>query len=432
MSLIRRECPAVPLSREPYSHFFGYYDKSPWSGQATEPRVLVHEVPLNDRTPEPGESIALGLIGADGAFSHLADSRAWNFQQGAMLQWQPGRGDTILFNDIVDNVAVGVRLDIASRQRTHYARPFAAVSPNGREALSINYGRLTALKPEYGYAGLADAFDGQPCPVGDGIWQFDLEQTKPPRLLLSLRDIAAFETEGNVETSQHYLNHVMYSQSGARFCFLHRCINSAGTQNTRLFSCNSDGSGLKLLISGLASHFGWRGDDELLAWAGERALISSATGSGAVSRLPIGKILKKLYRMLGKPAFIKANLLNDRYILFNVMSGERTTIGKGLLTTDGHCSFSPDGNWFVTDTYPDKSGRATLLVCRWSDKAVFEVGRFRMPPRLDNEIRCDLHPRWHPTDLTIAVDLADDHSRQLWAVDVSALSIEELTGHKLD
>jgi len=422
-SIRRLDCPTAPLTAGPAGHFFGYYDKSPWARSGNGPGVLTHQVKSNDRMPEPGEAVELGIVGADGAFQRLADSRAWNFQQGSMLQWVPGRSDAILFNDIEDGVAIGVKLDLTTGTRTTLPRPFASVSPNGREALSLNYGRLTTLKPEYGYAGLADPFAADPCPADDGIWHFDLEGGAPT-LLLSLRQIAEFQSTTDPAESVHYLNHVMYSQTGKRFCFLHRYINAAGTQNTRMFSCNADGSDLRLLISGLASHFGWRGDTELLAWAGERALIGSATGKSAISRLPIGKWLKKLYRMLGKPALLKARLLNDRYILFDVTTGAMTTVGSGLLTTDGHCSFSPDGEWFVTDTYPDKNGNASLLVCRWSDKAVFEVGRFNMPPRLDNEVRCDLHPRWHPTDMRICVDVAGEAARQMISVDVSALAAD--------
>lgn len=71
--------------------------------------------------------------------------------------------------------------------------------------------------------------------------------------------------------------------------------------------------------------------------------MSSATGGGLISRLPIGSALEKLYRALGKPAAFKAGVLNDRYILFDALTGTTKTVGKGDLTTDGHCSFSPDG-----------------------------------------------------------------------------------------
>jgi hypothetical protein len=41
------------------------------------------------------------------------------------------------------------------------------------------------------------------------------------------------------------------------------------------------------------------------------------------------------------------------------------------------------------------------------------------PPALDNEIRCDLHPRWHPTKPLVCVDSAHDGTRQMYKIDVS-------------
>ncbi|MCK1546325.1 hypothetical protein IVB12_31400 [Bradyrhizobium sp. 179] len=360
------------------------------------------------------------MIDTTGQFNAIASSKAWNFQQGSMLQWLPGSADQVLFNDRDGEQAVGVCLSLTDGERRTHELPFASVSPSGTEALSIDFGRLTAIKPEYGYPGVTDSFAGVNYPKESGIWHIDLSSGQTRRLI-AMQQIVEFNEEPGVLKAFHYINHVMYSRTGARFCFLHRYVNAGGTQNTRLFACDRDGSNLRLLISGMASHFGWQDDIRLLAWAGQRRLMSSATRGGFISRLPIGPALKKLYRALGKPAALKAGVLNDRYILFDVLAGTADTVCKGDLTTDGHCSFSPDGAWFVSDTYPDRHGEAHLLLCHLATQRVYSVSRFRMPPVLDGEVRCDLHPRWHPTKPSICVDVASSIERQIYEVDVAAV-----------
>ncbi len=417
--------PMRPLTSGPYHHFFGYFDKSPWLVDGSRELLAMHRTMIYDRMPKPGETVEIGFAeqnvqgGASSGFEKLGESRAWNLQQGAMTQWLPASGATLLYNDILDGEARTVAVEAATGKQRLYERPIACISPNGASALSFNFGRLTSLKPEYGYAGLRDPFHAERIPEQDGIWRLDLASGKS-ELLHSLAQIVATGPDGDTPGAVHYLNHALYNRTGSRFCFLHRYVNPAGTQHTRMLSSNADGSDLRVLISGMASHFGWRNADELLAWAGERAMMRSAT-SGVGKRIPIGKILRKLYRMLGKPAVFKAAVMKDRYIVFDHASHSTRSVAQGVLTTDGHCSFFYNGEWFVTDTYPDPRGRTKLLLCEWRTERVHTIQEFRMPPELDNEIRCDLHPRWHPTKPLICVDSVHSGSRQMYEIDVSGI-----------
>lgn len=413
--------PIRSLTEGPYHHFFGYFDKSPWSPASSRNLLAMHRTMTYNRMPKPGESIEIGIVdpSAGTHFEKLGTSSAWNLQQGSMMQWHPMLDNTILYNDIQDGEPCAVALEVGTGNRKQYSRPFAAVSPDGRFALSYNFGRLTVIKPEYGYAGLTDPFAAERLPEEDGIWKIDLFTGKS-ELIHSLAAIAATGLDGDTPGAVHYLNHALFNRDGRRFCFLHRYINPAGTQHTRMLSCNTDGSDLRVLISGMASHFGWRNSTEVMAWAGERAMMRSATSSIG-KRLPVGKVLKKLYRMLGKPAAFKSAVMKDRYILFNHADNSMRTIAKGMLATDGHCSFSPDGNWFVTDTYPDKHGMTKLYVCNWNSERVYTVQELKLPVELDNEVRCDLHPRWHPEHPLICVDSAHTGARQMYEIDVSRL-----------
>lgn len=409
------DCPMRPITKGPENHFFGYYDKSPWNNRGDA--ILAHRCASYNRMPATGEAVEIGVIDEKRSeeFRPVAKTRAWNFQQGAMAQWVSG--EHIIFNNVNDGTAVATLVRSDGSVEARYDRPIATISASGSWAVSINFGRLSQLKPEYGYAGLSDVYAGSRLPVDDGLWRLDLKSGRSD-LLLPLSQIAAMGPDGDSGDAVHYLNHPMVNRTDDRICFLHRHINRAGTQHTRLFSCRPDGSELTLLISGMASHAAWRNASELLAWAGERAMLKSAA-TGFAKRLPVGKILKILYRALGKPALLKTTIMNDRYIVFDHDSGTRRDVVRGILRTDGHCSFSPDGEWFVTDTYPDRNGLTSLFIVRWKSEQVIKIKEFLMPTELDNEVRCDLHPRWHPTAPIICVDSAHLGSRQMYQIDVS-------------
>jgi len=409
------------ITSGPRFHFFGYFDKSPWLAEPGADIALAHEAEVHAKPPEPDDAVAVGSVDLEsgGAFTRLAESRAWNFQQGAMLQWLPGRCRTVVFNDRREHRAVGVVLEIGSGATRMLDQPVAALSRQGGMALSVNFGRLNSTARGYGYAGVADPVADDPCPENDGIWTVDLA-TGAARLLLSTRAIATFGEHGNPPGAYHWVNHLQFNTDDTRFCFLHRCCNPAGTIYTRLLTCKPDGSGLRLLLCGMASHFDWRSEDELVIWAGERKLLDS-TVHGSTRRLPVGQALRFFYRLLGKPRFLKQRLLKDRYMVINARTGEKRTVAHPRLNSDGHCSFSPDRKWMLTDTYPDRNRRVSLLLYYWESGRVLEVGEFTSPPELEDEVRCDLHPRWSPDGSRVCIDSAHEGRRQMYVLDIKAL-----------
>src|SRR3972149_4639961 len=78
-----------PVTFGPKHHFFGYYEKSPWN--ASQSLLLAHEASFNDRAPNAEDRLAIGIIHTqdNNRFQPLAETAAWNWQQGAMLQWHP-------------------------------------------------------------------------------------------------------------------------------------------------------------------------------------------------------------------------------------------------------------------------------------------------------------------------------------------------------
>jgi hypothetical protein len=89
-----------------WHHFFGYYDKCPWD--STGRYVLTHRVAFAARQPTADEEVTIGMVDRkdNDRFVPLAQTRAWCWQQGAMLQWLGSAAEReIIFNSLTDAAA---------------------------------------------------------------------------------------------------------------------------------------------------------------------------------------------------------------------------------------------------------------------------------------------------------------------------------------
>jgi len=375
--------PVRAVTTGPRHHFFGYYDKSPWD--ATGRYMLALEAPFGDREPRPDDRATVGVIdlASDYSFHPLAETTAWNWQQGAMLQWLPSAPHRlIIFNDRRDDAFISVIMDIRNAEARILPRPIYAISRDGSRALTPNFSRLNDWRPGYGYAGIPDPWKDDPQPDDDGIYLMDLK-TGESRLIISINHVVAHRHEERMEGGHHWFNHLLFNTDDSRFVFLHRWPREAGGRYTRMFTAAPDGSDLYCLSDhDMTSHFDWRNERQILAYAHRREV-------------------------------------GDRYFLFADRSGEFEVIGEGILTTDGHCSYSRDGNWILTDTYPDRDRMRALILYSPQDQRRVDIGEFFAPPQLVGPIRCDLHPRWSRDCRQVCIDSAHEGTRQMYAVDVS-------------
>jgi hypothetical protein len=359
--------------------FFGYFGMQPWSRDGR--RQLYHRW-------QPPDGTTVGICVRDGRSateSVIAETRAWNFQQGAMAQWLSREGsESIVFNDVVDRKLV-CRMVAGDGGEEIVPWPIQALHPLRAEALSINYRRLWRLRPDYGYDVPVENFSPDQPLAEDGIWRVDL-RSADAQLVIPLRQLAAIEPRADMAGADHKVNHAVYSPDGGRFVFMHRWLGARG-KFSRLYCASSDGTGLRLLLDNrVVSHYAWRDDANLLVWA--------RTQDGA-----------------------------DGYHVLDVVMGARESLCSGALDHfgDGHPSFSPDRRWIVTDTYPDRGRMRRLLLCHPSSGEIIEVGAFRSPWRYDGVRRCDLHPRWSPDGGRISIDSSHEGVRANYAIDVTRL-----------
>jgi hypothetical protein len=382
---------AVPATRGPRHHFFGYYGICPWNASGTH--LLCLESDFHDRPPAATDKATIGLVDlASGRFEPLAETRAWNLQQGCMLHWLPTDPDRkITYNDRIDNQYGAVVLDVHSGQKRILPHPISALSHDGRTALSLNYARLKSQRPVVGYAGLPDRYTGQAHPAQDGVYRMDAE-TGETTVVVSYEQAYEFLSRRpgaeahDLDKRTLWFNHTVFNRDDSRFSFVCRWNERVGTiAHTYLLSADVNGGDLRLLMWRGASHMDWRSPEELLVWA----------------------------RAEEGPYYY---LVNDR-------TGARRIVGRDALTRDGHCSFTRDGAWLLTDTGPDAEDLRTLLLWKMAlgstgKQRTVVLGRYRSPPPYRGEIRCDLHPRWSRDERQVCFDSIHEGTRQVYVMDV--------------
>lgn len=368
--------------------FFGYYDKCPWD--TSNNYLLCLKVPFDNRMPEPHEAAEICFFNSttEKKLKKIGETRSWCWQQGCMLQWLTNNLERlIIYNDFQNGKYISVISDLSGAKKKILPLPVYAVSKDGKQAVSLNFGRLHHGRIGYGYIAREYLDSDKLHPADDGIWHINLETGKY-QLIISLDEIVNFYPKRDFESSFHYFNHLEFNPSGKRFVFLHRWFkrgknNSRGQHFTRMFTANSDGSDLYLLADyGMASHFTWKDDSHLLAWANH-----SKAGC--------------------------------RYYLFKDQSENLAVIGKDILTEDGHPSYSPDKRWILTDTYPNAQRLRTLILFDTKTSKRYDLGHYFAPFRFDGCLRCDLHPRWSHDGKSICFDSVHAGIRNMYTLHVS-------------
>jgi len=384
--------PVQAVTQQPGLHFFGYYDITPWD--ATDRYMLALEVGFQGRPQTGDDFVTVGLIDtAEGnRWRPLARTPAWNWQMGAREQWLPSAPDRlVLHNDRREDHFVAVVRDAFSGEvEAELPLPVYAVNTAGTHAVTLNFARVARTRPGYGYVGLPDPTEGVLCPEDDGLWVMDLRSGEH-ELVLSLADAARIEHRSDMDGAEHWFNHLLWAPGSDRFIFLHRWKREQDRSwFTRLLTARADGTDVHVVADDdLVSHFDWRDAEHILAWA----------------------------RVEG---------LGDHYFLFRDgagtgAAGNPEVIGADVLTCDGHCSYSPDRRWVLTDTYPDAERKRTLLLYDTQEKRRIDLGKFYSVPVEDVQCRCDLHPRWNRAGDKVCIDSTHEQERQMYVLDVSSV-----------
>ena len=361
--------------------FFGFHFHSPWNqndGQLLAYRYC-SDVAKNNIEQLPLE---IGVIeeGNNYLFTPISTTRAWNWQQGAMLQWVGNTGNFI-FNDIKEGHIISRLFTGKGTELSDYPMPISDVNPEGTYALSYSFSKLGKGAPEYGYKQYSFSQGSENDAAGDGMWLLPIAGGKPEKLF-DIKELSAASPHNSMTGSEHYFTHCLFSPSGHKFAFFHRWINSMNVLFTRFHICDQSGGQLQTLPVSSASHIAWQNDKTILAYC---VPLKGRRG----------------------------------YYLFDVESNEYHPLGETYFTSDGHPQFLRGTDCLVTDTYPDKYRLQRLYIFDVKKNKGLELAKLKIPFPFRYGKRCDFHPRWSPDGRKICFDSAHTGERSLCIMLVS-------------
>ena len=233
-------------------------------------------------------------------------------------------------------------------------------------------------------------------------------------LILSLHDLTRFQPLPSMDRAIHWVTHLEINPASTRFLFIHRWTERVEDETCflhRLFSANPDGSDLRLLectdhplpqleadfdVNAVGtfdyekseyqiSHPAWKNDQQIIVWGPHKGAI--------------------------------------HYHLYDELTDNVAVIGEDSLTENGHMTYSTDGKWILSDTYPDSvSNERLLILYDVENNRRYDIGSFYTDPNLGKPNRCDLHPRWNPDSRQVCIDSVHEHVRQMYLIDVSRLT----------
>lgn len=356
-------------------YFFGYYDLQPYSEDGK--KHLAHRVAFANKIPNETDKAELGYI-ENGKFIKVAETTAWNFQQGALLQWFDK--ENILYNYRDEQGFCSIIKNIYTQEERRLPLPLANVSLDRKWGLSINFGRIYDYRAGYGYAGYMDKGKSVNAPENDGVFLIDM-QTGNSKLILSYKQIRDRFLPEYFKDSKILINHITFNPSANRFLMLVRTfkISQDGQLTTMLLTSDRGGKDVRKLTDfEVNSHYYWKNDEEFIIWSNLK------DGAG-------------LY------------FINDR-------TGEvQKSADRMLNESDFHCSYTPDQKMIIGDTYVrfyydsfyryDVEKKTTEQFCHIK-RTNYEYN----PP---HDARCDNHIRCNQTGEKLSFDAFTDEYRQI-------------------
>lgn len=340
--------------------FFGYYDKSPMD--INNERIVFLRIKDNVLSQAKGEVCIYNI--KSGETEVIGHTSAWNWQQAAMMQWIDE--NTVSYNmfDEESRIYQTVWVNVETGKEKKYLRAAYSYNKSHTKYLSLNFYRLDKFAKGYGYPYEVDAMDN----MKDGIWETTINNNAS-QLILSIQDVINYRPKDYLNC-QHYINHVAYCPNERFVIFIHRWQVEGGEFISRLLKYDLMKKELMVLLdNGHVSHYCWKSANELLIYA--------------------------------------TNAQNRKgYMILDIESAQ-TRMFNGLPFEDGHPSYSPDGKWILTDSYPNNRRDQHVFLYNTVKNVLYKLDRLHSPIRYYNENRCDLHPRWNFNGECVLIDSTD-------------------------
>lgn len=357
-----------------YEYFFGYYDLQPYDKSMRY--HLAHRVKFRSKRPSADDIAEVGYINLENnTFIKVAETKSWNFQQGALLVWFED-GKSILFNDFDGYKNISRVVDITGKEIRRFNLPLGAVNKDRTKGLAINFNRILDFRKGYGYSNVKDAFFDVFAPEDDGIFLVDL-LTGKTQLILSYSQMKDAFSEQPFTDQKLVVNHVTFNPSGNQFVFLLRNFPQEGSKwGTVLAVGDLNGKVKKLTNFQVNSHYSYKDDNTLAIWSG---------------------------------------LPKYGVYVFDTVSGKRYMLDNNVVNHgDIHVNFSADGNCFIGDGYVEENSSRFVYKYDFTTGIAQRLFGVYSEPVADTDIRCDLHARFSPDEKRISFDTTQNKRREIF------------------
>jgi hypothetical protein len=356
--------------------------------------LLGMRVDFDKRNIRPDDQAEIGVIDLKdkNKWTKIGTTTAWNWQQGARLQWRP-ESDEIVWNDrSADKTTFVCRVyDFKTEKRRTLPRPIYDLSPDGRTALTHDF---EGDHQGTDYAAIEGKTDGGPVPSKTGIWKMKMD-TGEAELIMPLDKMASIAfPNGLPKSGRFYVFREGCNPSGERFVVF---VKDPENKLSEAYSLAADGTDPRYLYS-KPSHHAWLDDDHIFDFGNHKPPGSDQARRGY-------------------------------YVFKDDGSGKATELlwpvdvddGWG---GDGHGSFVPGtrGKWIISDTY-NIHGFQYLFLFHRPTKQFVPLAKLKCT-RPNDEFRVDTHPRLSRDGRLVCIDATHEgHGRQMYVMDI---------GHILD
>lgn len=362
--------------------FFGYYDLNAYDSSGTV--HLCNKTKFIDRIPTNEDVLELGYV-KNKVFTKFAETTAWNFQQGAMLQFRGGFDDTVFYNARKNNGYVTVMHNIVTGEKMYYDMAAACISPDGRYGLAINFSRLFDFRKGYGYQGFEDKFKEENRPSEDGVFLIDFQQNTIKQII-SYEDIYRQFPSDVTKYEKLIVNHITFNATSDRFLFLLRNFPGKGDQEwgTTLITSDLKGNMHMVLENKFFSHYAWKNSEQILAFC------TPDKEAGLF-------------------------LIDD---IKNTVTQLKSPYPEGPFGGDIHCIYSPDKRFILGDGYPDTDGYRPLFLYDTENEEIYKILKSKSLMDSNWDIRCDLHARFNRQGTKVSFDSVEDGRRKICEIDI--------------
>ncbi len=364
-------------------YFFAYYDMRA-TGETG--KHLCHRVSFMDRLQKAEDVCELGYL-EDRNFIKFAETTAWNFQQGAMLQYHPTKENTVYYNVCENGKFMTVTHNFVTGEKKYTDRATACVSPNGKWGLGVNFGRIFAFRPGYGYAGFTDENAHVNAPQNDGVFLVDMETGKSRQIVSydKLAPIAGFSPNQKI-----LVNHITFNTASNCFLMLVRNFMTPEVPDwsTSLVISDLEGNCRAILKNTYFSHY---------LWLSEKDLLAHCTVEGNKKSMYVIDVNAGTWIEYDMPYF------------------------HGSHNPDIHCNMAPGGKYIIGDGYPIDGYRYLMAYSIETGKSRELLRVKTVTPNDITDIRTDPHARFVWGGKYITFDTTHNGRREIAQIDLSGL-----------